>query len=717
MDAVAPWAQVGFAPPDPWVREEAYDDKVAAKEGAHATYLLWARQADAEAGKSFHATAVRLETALAVQNESQWRLNLDPRFQHLTLHWLRVVRNSERVDHLHRDRMRLIQRETQLEHHMINGSWTLLVVLNDVRPGDIIESGYSYTSRHPINLGWSETFFTVPAQFVVGRYRVSVLFDTARPAMDWKASADAPDRVETAEDGGRKRWAWEGSQTTLRTPELNQPSSFLDYVWIQVSDIAGWNPLARRIADAWARVDVGSPLDALPEFARPPAVDAAAVTALVRRIQDEFRYLSIDLDTGGWIPAAPGVVAGQRRGDCKDLVWLASAVLRRWGVKARPILVGTGLRERVSSLLPMTMLFNHAVLEVQIAGMTRWFDLTLRSQGGDFSSQPVGWFGFGLAVDAGAAALQPQPGPSGPNLYALRETIDLDTRRGKPSAVELRLWAEGFQAENLRRTRLAQGAEGFSNERLKQAQRRFGKAKRIGALEWRDDRERNVCELAEAFEITDVVNAGERGLRATYDVPLNTVVQFFVVPEDKPRRGPWNMPFPLEIRHMITTRSKAMGAIKLRRRKWSAPEFTAMLDEPRLSGEWTKAARFIVNAGEIGADRIGAYRQQLSDYFKATTWRLYLSWDQPRTEMGAGFGKLPPAERGVAAYVSPDDPRQYPEAKIGADGQSAGKARSREYWRRQFGGRGTRALLLVAIWIVIAALTAISKGCSSGGGR
>lgn len=712
MEAVTPWAQVTFAPPDPWVQEEAYDDKVAAKEGAHATYLLWVRQADAEAGKTFHATAVRLETALAVQNESQWRLNLDPRFQHLTLHWLRVVRNNERVDHLRRDRMRLIQRETQLEHHMINGSWTLLVVLNDVRPGDIIESGYSYMSRHPINLGWSETFFTVPAQFVVGRYRVSVLFDSARPAMDWKASPDAPDRVETPVDGGRTRWAWEGSQTALRTPEINQPTSFLDYTWIQVSDIAGWKPLAMRIADAWARADDGTPLDAVAEFARPAVLDAAAVRTLVRRIQDEFRYLSIDLDTGGWIPAAPGVVAGQRRGDCKDLVWLASAVLGRWGVRARPILVGTGLRERVSSLLPMTMLFNHAVLEVEMAGMTRWFDLTLRSQGGSFSSQPVGWFGFGLPVDAGAAALQAQPEPSSPNLYALRETIDLDTRRGKPSAVELRLWAEGFQAENLRRTRLAQGAEGFSNERLKQAQRRFGKAQRIGSLEWRDDRERNVCELAEAFEITDVVYPGEGGLRATYDVPLNTVVQFFAVPEDKPRRGPWNMPFPLEIRHLITARSKAMGANKLRRRKWSAPEFTAMLDEPRLSGEWTKAARFIVNAREIGAGRMAEYRQQLSDYFKATTWRLYLSWDQPRAQLEAGFGKLPPAERGVAAYVSSDDPRQYPEAKVGTDGPSPGKVWVTENWRRRMSRLGIRGQTLVAIWLMIICVMALAKGCN-----
>jgi len=176
-------------------------------------------------------------------------------------------------------------------------------------------------------------------------------------------------------------------------------------------------------------------------------------------------------------------------------------------VRARPILVGTGLREGVSSLLPMTILFNHAVLEVEVAGAPRWFDLTLRSQGGDFSSQPVGWFGFGMPVDARTETLQAQPPSQGANLYALRETISLDTRRGKPSAAEQRLWAEGFQAESLRRARLAQGAEGFANERLKQAQKRYGKAQRIGTLQWRDDRDRNVLDVykrqVERFTLSD----------------------------------------------------------------------------------------------------------------------------------------------------------------------------------------------------------------------
>jgi hypothetical protein len=141
---------VTFAAPEAWVTNEPYDAALAGKPGAHLTHLLWARQVDADVGRSFHSSAIRLETSVAVQNESQWRLTLDPRTQHLTLHWLRVVRNGQPTDHLKRDRMRMIQRETQLERLVINGTWTLLTVLDDVRSGDVIEAAYTYETRHPI---------------------------------------------------------------------------------------------------------------------------------------------------------------------------------------------------------------------------------------------------------------------------------------------------------------------------------------------------------------------------------------------------------------------------------------------------------------------------------------------------------------------------------------------------------------------------------------
>lgn len=637
----APWDRVGIAPPPAWAEAtENYDATFRAKADAHVTQLLWSWQVDAESARTFASTARRLETAMAVQHESQWSLDLDARASRLTLHWLRIVRGDTRIDQLKRERMRLLQRETQLEHHVIDGSWTLLLVLEDVQPGDVIEAAYTTEWRHPIRPEGCEVFFVVPPRIAVSRYLLSVLSDPSRTALRWKASSDAPALREETTPEGRRRWRWEGAQPAPREAEPNQPSTFLDNVWVQVSDLASWEELATRVDAAWAGAGENAGVEQIAAFAPPATLDAAAVAALVRQIQDGFRYLSINLDTGGWIPASPRQTARQRHGDCKDLAWLAVSVLRRWGVSARPVLVGSGLRERVAELLPMATAFNHAILEVEWGGAKRWFDLTARDQGGGFETQAVPWYGQGLVVDAKAGGLRAQPGERAGGAYSVRELVLVDSNRHSVSMLEVRLRAEGAQADNLRRERLARGGEAFAREREDQARRRHGRARRSGELHWRDDRERNVCELVEVFEIPDAVYPGEQGQRAVYDAPLNLLPQGFLLPDDEPRRGPWDMPFPLEVAHEITIKSPALGVGSSPRRRWSTPEFEAIVEGSLVRGSWTKRVRFRVGVAEIPADRVGQYRRDLETLFRDLGWRIYLPWGQPRPRRGDRFGEL-----------------------------------------------------------------------------
>jgi transglutaminase-like putative cysteine protease len=657
-----PWDHIAFGPPGDWVDLPLYDRSLCAIDSAHLTFLLWERQVNVEEFTSFHATAKRLETSVAVQHESQWQLNLDPRNHRLTIHWLRIVRGEQRLDALDRSRMRLIQRETQLEHLIIDGQWTLLLVLDDVRPGDVIEAAYSYVGRHPIRPDGTEAFFVIPPQIAIGRYRLRAEFSSARPSMAWKGSPDIPPPKEEPLPENRRRWTWEGQQTTLREPEPNQPSSAMDYSWIQFSDLTEWQPLATRLSEAWCQEGDTTGLDLIPAFARPADVNEQSVQGLIQHIQDEFRYLSIDLESGGWIPASPAKVAHRRYGDCKDLAWLTTNVLRTWGVSARPILVGTGLREKITALRPMTQLFNHAIVEVSIEGQTRWFDLTLKQQGGSFLTQCIGTFGFGLPIDPQAQQLIAQPGSPSRSLYILRETVLLDTRRDELSRVELLLRVEGWHADNLRRARSAQGPEEFLKERLQNIQRRYPKAMRSGEALWRDTRDGNVCELVETIDVRDATYLDERAERALFDVPPNIVAQSFLVPEEKLRRSPWDMPEPMEIRHQINVKASSMGSGPRNRLSWVQPEFTASLDEPRTSGLWTKTIRFSVHQSEISAERLPVYRRDLDDFLQASSWRLYLPRGQARPARDSAFGKLPTVQEDAAAYVSAADLSQFKDA-------------------------------------------------------
>ena len=701
--SVDPWARISIGKPASWVLIDEIDHSAPAKEGNHVTFLNWERQVHVGSRTSFHRTTSRLESPQAVQSESQWQLPFRPQQDRLTLHWVRIVREGTVVERLERERIRIIQRENQLEHLVIDGAWTILLVLDDVRPGDVLDTAYSFEQRHPIHDECCDIFFYVPPYVVIGRYRLSIAHEhDSGCGLSWKGSPETQQPREEILANQSRVWTWSGQQLSPRDWEPNQPSNYLDYQWIQATDRKHWQDLSRQVAKAWHRPDDGASLGS--RFACPSVVDETAIHRLIRQIQDNFRYLSIDLEAGGWVPAPPAIVADRRYGDCKDLAWLAANILRTWKVHARPILVGSGLRDVIASHLPSSLLFNHAVLEVEVSGKTRWFDLTHRNQGGDFNTQWVAHYGYGLPVDAEASGLIRQPGHHAAGIYAVRETIYLDTNFSQPSTVEVLVRTEGWQSDNLRKTRYTQGADEFAKERLKQAQARYGKVERKGPLLWRDNRETNICELAELLEIQKVVYPDEDGKRALFDVPINLVAQWMPVPEAKPRRTPWELPFPMELRHNLTVCSGGMGDGPNLKRKWSDGHFTGLLEEPRLIGGWSKIARYIVERPHVEAAFVDAYRATLVSFVEATYWRLYLPPNHTRKKLFEKI-EMPALGEGAAPFVGPADPAAFsaPEAVAKAVAERDGKEK---WWKRILTFPEIRSpwLWFIAVWLFLSAL-------------
>ena len=60
----------------------------------------------------------------------------------------------------------------------------------------------------------------------------------------------------------------------------------------------------------------------------------------IELIQDDYRYLSVNLEFGGQIPTPPEIIARRRYGDCKDLSFLLvnNLLETNLGVSSRPVL-------------------------------------------------------------------------------------------------------------------------------------------------------------------------------------------------------------------------------------------------------------------------------------------------------------------------------------------------------------------------------------------
>ena len=221
----------------------------------------------------------------------------------------------------------------------------------------------------------------------------------------------------------------------------------------------------------------------------------------VRLVQDEFRYLSVNLELGGHVPSDAESVIRRRYGDCKDLAFLLVRMLRQMDIRARPILVNTTLRRSLEKMLPSAGLFNHVVAEYEVNGETRWVDATLKRQGGGALTRSLPDYRVGLPIDPAAVGLIAPPEASlDPGKFELKEHILVDTT-GDWSDPEVMTVAKGGYAETLRYDLENDGAEALAKKRLQHYVEKFSEARRVGSLQYRDEREANRFVLAEVFEI------------------------------------------------------------------------------------------------------------------------------------------------------------------------------------------------------------------------
>jgi transglutaminase-like putative cysteine protease len=103
--------------------------------------------------------------------------------------------------------------------------------------------------------------------------------------------------------------------------------------------------------------------------------DREKLSRLYRCLQDNTRYVSIQLGIGGIQPNKAESVCRNKYGDCKDLSTLMVAMAREIGFEAHPVLVLTRDKGVVYQDFPSHQ-FNHAIAFVQLEDDSIWIECT-----------------------------------------------------------------------------------------------------------------------------------------------------------------------------------------------------------------------------------------------------------------------------------------------------------------------------------------------------
>lgn len=539
-----------------WVIDVA-PAKTVAESGEPASYLLVDRQIriSDEPVHFYQHVVVRPETESGVDQVSELQLAFSPDYQKLVLHSLTVLREGKREQRLQPETIKLLQRETEIESKLYDGTVTALIVVDDIRVGDIIEYEYSIIGTNPVfgdkfaygySLGWS-----IP----VGNMSFRVLTPKGR---------DIPARVYNIDLEPKRRSVgqfierlWQRSPATAYTEEGQYPNWYVHGPWIQLSEFKDWQAVSQWAVELYDEYDKSTALD--PKLSAMTQKWMSTTSSNEERIglaldfvQNHIRYFGVEFGQNSHRPSHPNEVLERRYGDCKDKSLLLTALLRQMKIDAHPALVSNGMRRGIDRLLPSPSVFDHAIAKVSSGGNDYWLDGTLQYQRGPLAGLGTPNYERALVVKPGEKKLQ-QIAPRGDN-----DLVDIDERFvvekfDGPAELKVVTTYRGQPAERQRAR--------FNNTTLKEIKRGYLNyyAKWYPAIEatqdlsFEDNSDNNEFIVKEYYRLPDFWDDTEDG-RYYFTLRGYGVGSYTALPQTIRRKTPLGIPHPIKIRHSSRVR-------------------------------------------------------------------------------------------------------------------------------------------------------------------
>jgi hypothetical protein len=482
-------------------------------------------------------------TSAGVQNASELNIDFDPSFQRLVIHDVVVIRGGKRIDELARDEVRIIEKEADADQRIYDGQLTALLFLKDVRPGDVIDYSWSLEGSNPLLGGrYADEFdfsTTVPTRLM--RHRL--VWPKGRPLHVSKPAQMAGDA-----------WIWERRNVAATDAEDATPDWYEPGEVVQVTEYGSWSEVAKW-ADALFQLDDASHATVAgiaDDIRKSNHTRDAQVVAAIRFIQDDVRYLGIEMGRGSHEPRQPAVVMNQRYGDCKDKALFLAALLRELGVEAYPALVNTKLRSHLDGYLPSPFLFDHVITQVLDGGKTYWIDGTLADQGGTLATIDTPSDERALIVRENTNALAKIVVRSHGSIH-VDEIISSDKQQ---MTLEVTSTYSGRDADDMRAELSGQSLADVAKTHLNRYAADHPRIEALGAPSIDDDRLRDVIVLHERYAIRDLWTNG------SWTYYPRAIEQHLTRPDTLVRSMPLTVDYPRNVTERLIIRGGANAQVE-----------------------------------------------------------------------------------------------------------------------------------------------------------
>ncbi|MBK7544124.1 MAG: DUF3857 domain-containing protein [Elusimicrobia bacterium] len=306
----------------------------------------------------------KIQSPEAIKNGfGEFQDEYNPTFEKLTMSAVVITPEGKRIHH------NKVQDKARSGNNAVyDDTRVVTLTVPNLTVGSTVELRIAYHNFKPRVPGQIELFHQIEPSGEAKRVRYAVTWPQGMDLTFLPSNGLAPGKSTVTNGKHTLEWAF-NDRDEIPDEDYTPPVEHLAGS-MSISNWKDWSQL-----DAFFAPVVGESAKVTPPIQKLAEEIMAKSTSTADRIQgvfnyidDNVRYVSMNLGQNGLTPHPAEETLKNRYGDCKDRTALAIALLKVLGVKAYPALVAPTLPE-IQDALPRWGYFNHMIAAVEHGGL------------------------------------------------------------------------------------------------------------------------------------------------------------------------------------------------------------------------------------------------------------------------------------------------------------------------------------------------------------
>ena len=551
LSAAADSSTWRFATREAWVQAAPLAFGNSAQAPTASGLLLHDRQIriTAEGDERYEHLLLRLTTAQTGEHATPVSLSMDPRFQELVIHSLRLLHPGAAPEVFTGMQLRRLLRsqpaEAEPHKRELNPRVQMGLQVPGAQPGDILDCEYtvlSRTSRFPgLIVGHYAAQWSGEADQPVRWERLRVTWPPDR-ALQFKISNGAAGIVpQVRTQAGELDIRWTDQVPVAAEPDT--PRWFERQSLVQLSDFGDWTQVAALLAARY-----GGPDPPQPPFR--PAANAAPEMILnaVRLVQDKVHPVN-GVGAGAYAPAEPARVLQRGFGDSRDLARLLASLLQRLGIDAQVALADSRRGAVLATALPSPFVLDSGLVVVHTGGKEYWLNPAAPGPAAALATTDPADLRHALIIAAagGSIVALPPPRPDA-RVRSVTQQFDLRAASRQPATLTVTTQYRGGWAQAVRADLRAQSPAQLQLTQIRSVAQDYPTAITEGEAQLQEPPDGQMVQVMARFRIPRSLGApGD----PHFDFFAESLAETVQPRDEATRRFPLSVSWPMQLEERI----------------------------------------------------------------------------------------------------------------------------------------------------------------------